>query len=143
MCLTPVFSSCPSLFSFLSQYARDFYLGQWLQDTQVELEKALKGDSVEPAFASDAVATDDGDVPGISESATVLQQAEDKKEMLYSLMDIKTLQSLRSVLDHLSSCLNLLLILEGVFHCLATGRGCTVLPRIHARAFIFETLLLK
>ena len=73
-----------SLFS--SQYARDFYIGQWLRDSQLELEKALQG----PSDAStDLLALEDGEDPEISSSAVALQQAEVKKEMLHSLMDTK------------------------------------------------------
>ena len=82
-----------SLFS--SQYARDFYIGQWLRDSQLELEKALQG----PSDAStDLLALEDGEDPEISSSAVALQQAEVKKEMLHSLMDTKTLTKLKLVL---------------------------------------------
>ena len=75
-----------------SQYARDFYIGQWLRDSQLELEKALQG----PSDAStDLLALEDGDDPEISSSAVALQQAEVKKEMLHSLMDAKTLTKLK------------------------------------------------
>ena len=75
-----------------SQYARDFYIGQWLRDSQLELEKALQG----PSDAStDLLALEDGEDPEISSSAVALQQAEVKKEMLHSLMDAKTLTKLK------------------------------------------------
>ena len=65
------------------QFSRDFYLGQWLRDTQLELEKALKetGEEMDP-ITSDR----NGDVPAITSSAAALQQAELKKETLHSLI---------------------------------------------------------
>ncbi len=79
----------------LSQYAKDFYLGQWLQDMQVELEKALRNSPVSSNFPSDPLALDNGGAPGISQSASVLQLAEAKKDVLHSLMDPAALRSLR------------------------------------------------
>ena len=75
-----------------SQYARDFYIGQWLRDSQLELEKALQGN---PDSPTDPMTLDEGDDPGISSSAVILQQAEVKKEMLHSLMEAKTLTRLK------------------------------------------------
>ena len=93
MCIHVVRVDYLSLFS--SQYARDFYIGQWLRDSQLELEKALQG----PSDAStDLLALEDGEDPEISSSAVALQQAEVKKEMLHSLMDTKTLTKLKLVL---------------------------------------------
>ena len=87
-------STCACILS-PSQYARDFYIGQWLRDSQLELEKALQG----PSDAStDLLALDEGEDPEISSSAVALQQAEVKKEMLHSLMDAKTLTKLKLVL---------------------------------------------
>ena len=80
---------------YFLQYARDFYIGQWLQDTQVELEKVLKGSPHSPTSPSDPLSLDHDAVPAISQSASILQQAEVKKDMLHSLMEAKTLNSLR------------------------------------------------
>lgn len=74
------------------QYARDFYIGQWLRDSQLELEKALRGNADSP---TDPMILDEGDDPAISSSAIILQQAEVKKEMLHSLMETKTLTRLK------------------------------------------------
>lgn len=74
------------------QYSRDFYLGQWLRDTQLELEKAMKDTGEE----MDPITTDrNGDVPAISSSAAALQQAELKKEILHSLIGPKNQSELK------------------------------------------------
>lgn len=77
------------------QFARDFYIGQWLRDTQLELEKVLKGSADSPTFPMDILSMDQGNAPVISSSAVALQQAEVKKEMLHSLMEQKGFSSLR------------------------------------------------
>jgi cohesin loading factor subunit SCC2 len=84
-------------------YSRDFYIGQWLRDTQLELEKAMK----EAGEEMDPITTDgNGDVPAISSSAAALQQAEVKKETLHSLIGTKNqseLKHLEGVLDDKSA----------------------------------------
>lgn len=82
-----------------SQYAKDFYIGQWLRDTDVELEKAMKGST----NAIDDLSLEDN-VPAISSSAVALQQAEVKKGMLHSLISSKAQASLKSVGVALSVC---------------------------------------
>ena len=77
---------------YLLQYSRDFYIGQWLRDTQLELEKAMK----EAGEEMDPITTDgNGDVPAISSSAAALQQAEVKKETLHSLIGTKNQSELK------------------------------------------------
>ncbi len=61
----------------------------------MELEKALRNSPVSSAFPADPLSLGNGDAPGISQSASVLQQAEAKKDMLHSLMNPATVQSLR------------------------------------------------
>ena len=81
------------------QFARDFYIGQWLYDTQLDLEKALKDNPQSPtAQAEDNVLLDDhDDIPAISSSAVILQQSEFKKEKIQSLLDPKTVSELKSM----------------------------------------------
>ena len=80
------------------QFARDFYIGQWLYDTQLDLEKALKDNPQSPtAQAEDSALLDDEDVPAISSSAVILQQSEFKKEKIQSLLDPKTIAELKSM----------------------------------------------
>lgn len=87
-------------------YARDFYIGQWLRDAQLDLEKALKGSLDPPDFPMDSLVLDQEAVPAISSSAIALQQAEVKKEVLHSFTDPKALASLKhleGVLDERSA----------------------------------------
>ena len=81
------------------QFARDFYIGQWLYDTQLDLEKALKDNPQSPtAQAEDSALLDDhDDIPAISSSAVILQQSEFKKEKIQSLLDPKTISELKSM----------------------------------------------
>ena len=80
-----------------TQYARDFYIGQWLRDAQLELEKALKGSLDAPDYPMDCLVLDQEAVPAISSSAIALQQAEVKKDVLHSFTDPKALASLKYV----------------------------------------------
>lgn len=76
------------------QYARDFYIAQWIYDNQVELERLLK----EPAIEDDLDAFE----PEITNTAMALQQSEGKVAALRSLLDPKKrnrLKVLESVLD--------------------------------------------
>lgn len=78
----------------LFQYARDFYIAQWIYDSRVELEKLLK----EPATE------DDMDIlqPDVTNTAVALQQSEGKMSTLRSLLDPKKrnrLKALEGVLD--------------------------------------------
>ncbi len=75
----------------LPQYARDFYIAQWIYDGQVELEKLLK----EPS-------TEDDLEPETTNTALALQQSEDKVATLRSLLDPRKknrLKVLEGVLD--------------------------------------------
>lgn len=79
---------------FYMQYARDFYIAQWIYDSQVELERLLK----EPAIEDDLDAFE----PEITNTAMALQQSEGKVAALRSLLDPKKrnrLKVLESVLD--------------------------------------------
>ena len=93
---------CPSPL----QYARDFYLGQWLRDTQVELEKALKGGGEDGPM--ETLGLEEEELPVASLSAAALQQAQLKTEMLHALMDPKNHRMVRWVelLPSLSFCLD-------------------------------------
>ena len=76
------------------QYSRDFYLGQWLRDTQLELEKVMKGSEED----MDTLTLEErGDAPVISSSAVALQQAEVKKDMLHSLICPKNQSEIKLV----------------------------------------------
>lgn len=79
------------------QFARDFYIGQWLYDTQLDLEKALKDNPQSPTAQADVHVLDDEDAPAISSSAVILQQSEFKKEKIQSLLDPKTIAELKSM----------------------------------------------
>ena len=79
----------------LSQYARDFYIAQWIYDSQVELEKLLK----DPSTIDDLDAIDTAE---ITNSAMAMQQSETKISMLRSLLNPKkrnSLKRLEGVLD--------------------------------------------
>ena len=76
------------------QYSRDFYLGQWLRDTQLELEKVMRGSEED----MDTLTLEErGDAPVISSSAVALQQAEVKKDMLHSLICPKNQSDIKLV----------------------------------------------
>lgn len=96
LCRKPLSPSpcTPPVVVFLLQYSRDFYLGQWLRDTQVELEKAMKetGEDMDSLTAEN-----NGDIPVISSSAVALQQAELKKDILHSLIGPKSQSEIKSV----------------------------------------------
>ncbi|XP_064386068.1 nipped-B-like protein isoform X2 [Halichondria panicea] len=76
-------------------YARDFYIAQWIYDSQVELEKLLK----DPSTIDDLDAIDTAE---ITNSAMAMQQSETKISMLRSLLNPKkrnSLKRLEGVLD--------------------------------------------
>ena len=60
------------------QFAKEFYIGQWLHDVQTELERVMKGAS--PA-GGDLLAMEEGEEEGAH-----VQEAELKKEALVSLI---------------------------------------------------------
>ena len=73
---------------FLScQFARDFYIGQWLYDSHLELEKLLKDRSSSPT--AQLSFRDLADEVGAEESSSnsAVQQCELKKEKILVLLD--------------------------------------------------------
>ncbi len=93
-----------TLFSFLFQYARDFYIGQWLYDAHLELDRVLKEN---PSSPLEALNEDFPDATGeISSSGIALQQSELKKDTILSFLDSKKMTSFKglgSVLDERSA----------------------------------------
>ena len=90
------------------QFARDFYIGQWLYDIQLDLEKALKDNPQSPtAQIDDLNVLDDCDASvKVSSSAVVLQQSESKKDMILTLLDPKyssVLKTMEGILDERTS----------------------------------------
>ena len=81
------------------QFARDFYIGQWLYDTQLDLEKALKENPQSPLSKADdlCVLDDHQNVLAVTPSAVMLQQSEAKKEVIQSLLYPKTISSLKNM----------------------------------------------
>ena len=98
---------CTYTHTHMYQFARDFYIGQWLYDTQLDLEKALKDNPQSPtAQAENNLLDDHDDIPTISSSAVILQQSEFKKEKIQSLLDPKAeseLKSMGGILDEKSA----------------------------------------
>lgn len=87
------------MYTYLCQFARDFYIGQWLYDSQLDLEKALKDGPHSPISQADdlSVQDDHEKMLAVSSSAAILQQSEIKKDMIQSLLDPKTLAALKSI----------------------------------------------
>ena len=85
------------MYSSISQYAKDFYIAQWIYDTQVELEKVLKDPSLSTLDDIDPLESH----MEVSSSDLALQQSEMKSDMLRSLLGKKrsSLKALESVLD--------------------------------------------
>lgn len=75
-----------SIIFWLQQYARDFYLGQWLRDCQQEMERVLTGSSSQPEFPIDPIGLDGLPVPE-TDQATALQDAEQRKQFLHSMLE--------------------------------------------------------
>lgn len=101
-----IYGSCTC--SCIHQFARDFYIGQWLYDTQLDLEKALKDNPQSPTAQPDDLTLLDGhkDIPALSSSAVILQRSEFKKGAIQSLLDPKTvagLKSMEGILDERSA----------------------------------------
>lgn len=65
----------------------------------MDLEKALKDNPQSPTAQTDDFAglDDQEDIPAISSSAVVLQQSEAKKELIQSLLDPKTISTLKNM----------------------------------------------
>lgn len=98
--LCPFLSVLALYHAFLSlQYARNFYLGQWLRDNMTEMEKGLRSSPPgspssrtnnafpDPLLLSVRDANEDGVLPSLSPSAQLVHQAEQTKEFLLSLVE--------------------------------------------------------
>ena len=90
------------------QYARDFYIGQWLYDTHMELDRALKDNPTSPTATmsldhhfQDLDGEGGGEI-GISSSGIALQHSEIKKDAILSFLDSKkhsSFKQLAGILD--------------------------------------------
>lgn len=80
------------------QYARDFYIGQWLYDAHLELDRVLKENPTSPTSGlnSDAF-NEDLNSAVISSSDIALQQSEIKKDTILSFLDSKKLASFKQL----------------------------------------------
>lgn len=91
--------------SLVLQYGRDFYIGQWLYDTHLELDKALKDNPTSPMaiLTSDTLNEDGTELNGgVSTSGLALQHSEMKKDTILSFLDSKkqsSFKKLEGVLD--------------------------------------------
>ena len=85
------------------QFARDFYIGQWLYDIHIELERVLKENPTSPTLNFEPYSGAlEGVEGGISSSGIALQQSELKKSLILSFLDSRKMSSfkqLESALD--------------------------------------------